>query len=325
MYEEAASILNSENIPLTKVDCVEESPLYWKYNIKSFPTLFAFVLGEPIAYDGALELNDITEFMRNLKKSSVLNVDHSSIQQFTSEHLSSSSPVIILYVETLGSDLDTRSIAEFDLVCKRVSVFTCGMSTNVNYASQHFNVKIFPSVVMLTSFEDTSEDKVVLAPTGLSAGGLATWIKTQGYSTLVDFDQRNDEVMFSDKRPGYFNHILLFVDKSSVAGVSLVDQFRRVGGAYRGRGVFIVVDVGEQNMAGNEYVRSMATSLGVTSRDAPACVIVKSATTRIQFYRYSGGITGSDMADPEGDYSQFVKGFFDETLEATQVIETKSK
>jgi hypothetical protein len=219
-------------------------------------------------------------------------------------------------------DEDDISLKNFDILCKKSNI-VCGVSTYLTYATQAFQITEFPSpIIMLTSFENQNE--YVVAPEGLSANGLEEWVSIQRYPLTEEFNIANDESIFNSDRLGYTNHILLFFDKKDESiSNSIFSEYKTIASEYRGKGVFITVDMSVLQDTSDEsytYVRDMTHSLGMDATNTPSAIIVKSAKTQVEFYNYDGTIDSSTFAIR---FRDFVQSFFGETMAPTKVKRMK--
>mmetsp|Transcript_10905 Transcript_10905/g.16620 ORF Transcript_10905/g.16620 Transcript_10905/m.16620 type:complete len:388 (-) Transcript_10905:82-1245(-) len=330
IYEEAAAVLAADNIPLASVNCVEETSLYYKHDIQGYPTIKAFLLGEPILYDGARELQDIVDFMRNMASPGTVDVDADGLQAFTAEHLAENHPVMVAFLPPPSEPMHTDTLRAFQLACKRVGIFSCGVSQNVallkGIAGDAMSV---PSLVMLRAFEDPFEQRHLVGPSvsdlfptesvsnniGAAAQAMAQWMVNYGYPEVTVFAEKNAELMFSDKRPGFATHILFFFDNSSPTETAEMKRFRELSRRHRGEAVFILVDTATVDT--NDYASSVMEDLGVVGH-APTVIIIRSAKTQVEFYRLS---SESEATSFNVDaMTTHIESFFSNSLDPTNVV-----
>ena len=155
---------------------------------------------------------------------------------------------------------------------------------------------------------------MVVGETVVTTNELRSWVLQHAYPAVVGFSEDNMDLMFSDKRPGFQNHVLLFVDKSSAVATSLLAAFHEKAVLFNGVCIFIVVDLSKSSV--NEFTQNLLSDLSVSSEESPRVMIIKSARTKIEFYdmeRDSEGVTGEGIED-------FVRQFFASSIRPTRVI-----
>ena len=128
IYAEAATTLAPENIPLCSVDCIAEEALYWSNGIKGYPTLLAFLAGEPVPYEGEREAHSMVSFMRHLQAPVLVPLDGVEAATSFCMLLPPSQPAVLVLVpseRTAASELAERTL---DLVCKQLGeAVACGV------------------------------------------------------------------------------------------------------------------------------------------------------------------------------------------------------
>ena len=130
--------------------------------------------------------------------------------------------------------------------------------------------------------------------------------------------------MFSSKRPGFQNHILLFIDKDN-HDTGILQEFHRISEIFSGRCIFIAVDISINRR--NEFTQNLLSDLGVSESEngddlpnRPRLMIIKSARTVIEFYDLDDQDLATDIITGDVIHS-FVDRFFDNSLDASRVIE----
>jgi len=317
-FETVGALLSAEGIAVGKVDCIAEESLYWSNNIKGYPTIIAFVGGAPIPYDGPREVPDLVTFMKFLRAPVVIDVE--GVEDFVRNHRTATKPVVVLFLENPSSSFAISTVRSYDLVCKQLDSFTCGVKYGGGEASpatSSLGYTLWPAAGEESVRESFSEETFVMMPVKPGNGApsdteLRSWILGHAYPAVVDFNEENMDLMFSDKRPGFQNHVLLFIDKTSKETELVLDAFRQRSPVFTSRCIFITVDVSAEHM--NEFTQNLLSDLDVGAHQTPLVMIIKSASTRIEFYSMRGSVTGDAV-------ESFVKQFFDSAIEPEKVIE----
>ena len=62
-YDNLYNEFLNKNVILTKVNCIDEPDLYWRHDIKGFPTFGLFVDGESIYFEGEPTIENVKSFI----------------------------------------------------------------------------------------------------------------------------------------------------------------------------------------------------------------------------------------------------------------------
>ena len=310
------TLSQDKSITLAKVNCVDERELYWSEKIENFPTLKAYIRGEAVHYKGEREIQDVVDFIRRLSTRSLVNLEEDGgLSVFESNYLTYKTPVVVLFVQNIAGR--TSLIDHFDLACKKMATLKCAVTIDFSpLALSDSDVKR-PTVAVIRSFE--KEAQVVFTTDEMklsSSSEMLQFIQSVSYPNLVKFSQDNDELMFSDKRPGYQTHILLIVDPAKADQIKFLDSIRLVAAQYNGQCVFIHIDPTETNT----YVQSILSDIVIPSDTTAAALIIKSAKTEVLFYRLDAA---TDVNIESVSY--WLKDFFADKLVAYRVEKLQSE
>ncbi|GAA5878023.1 hypothetical protein JCM16303_002821 [Sporobolomyces ruberrimus] len=144
-YEEAATILKKDNIPIAKVDCTVETELCSSQGVNGYPTLKVFRRGESADYGGSRKTDGIVSYMKKQALPAVSDVTTANHDEFKS----ADRVVIIAYVDE--SDETTKStFNNFADLYRDDYLF--GLSTEPAVAAAA-SVKA-PAVVLYKSFDE---------------------------------------------------------------------------------------------------------------------------------------------------------------------------
>ncbi|GAA5964154.1 hypothetical protein JCM3765_005355 [Sporobolomyces pararoseus] len=144
-YEEAATILKKDNIPIAKVDCTVETELCSSQGVNGYPTLKVFRRGEAADYGGSRKTDGIVSYMKKQALPAVSEVTSSNHDEFKA----ADKVVIIAYADE--SDEATKStFNNFADLYRDDYLF--GFSTDPAVAASA-NVKA-PAVVLYKTFDE---------------------------------------------------------------------------------------------------------------------------------------------------------------------------
>jgi thiol-disulfide isomerase/thioredoxin len=323
IWEEMAELMaqNSQDkdIFVGKVDCVAEPDAYWQEDIKSFPTIKAYVNHNalPIVYDGERVANTMWRYFRLLSRQYVDEI--SSVDEFAElqeTKLSRAKPLVLAMLEPTDSVTDDNlRNRKIDGACKKADRTTCVISRNPELATS-LGVAV-PSVTVFTQFEALpGEASQIDEPTTrtdldtLSAADLATWLQDHSFPPLVELTADNSALIFSQQRNGFQNHFLFLLhDVRSQSGRQTLETIRRAGKTFLGKAVFIYIDMAELSDYSADVLQSLQISLPTNGehtklhKDAVHAVLSRESALRF----YSGLDTAGDLSD-EGTIGRWVEG-----------------
>nr|XP_009934606.1 PREDICTED: protein disulfide-isomerase A2 [Opisthocomus hoazin] len=119
-------------------------------------------------------------------------------------------------------------------------------------------------------FDEGRTDFPVDLAQGLDAAELTQLLRVHSLELVMEFTKETSSQIFSAKIP---HHMLLFLNKSSSSQLELQDGFRVAAGAFRGKVLFVVVDV-------TGYGADVLPFFGLTPADAPTLRLVKMENNR---------------------------------------------
>lgn len=297
-------LTEDRSISLAKIDCVVERDLYWTQKIESFPTLVAFLHGEPVHYKGERETQDVVNFIRRLAQRSIIDLEEEGgLQVFKSNYLLPTTPVVVLFVE--NAKYSSLTIDNFDLACKKMATMKCAFSINSSpLISSETEIKL-PSLVVIRSFNYEVESVITSNPAELaSSDKMVDFVRSASYPNLVLFVKENDNLMFSENRPGYHTHILIMASVREDE-LGMLNDIRNLASTYNGQCIFIHIDPTDKS----QYVQDILNDIRINPKDMPTAIIIKSAKTKVQFYKLNEG-TDVNL----DSISYWVKNFFEGNL-----------
>ncbi|OLL25736.1 Protein disulfide-isomerase, partial [Neolecta irregularis DAH-3] len=142
-YEQAATKLKEQNIPLIKVDCTEEEDLCSEQEVQGYPTLKVFRDAKSAPYQGARKYEAIVSYMTKQRLPAVSTLTKESHDEFTT----SDKVVVICYLDKS----DSTNAETFEKVANALrDDFLFGIVTDANVVASEKR----PSIVLYRSFDE---------------------------------------------------------------------------------------------------------------------------------------------------------------------------
>ncbi|NWI26207.1 PDIA2 isomerase, partial [Sula dactylatra] len=265
-FAQAATVLRNESIParLGKVDATAQVALANEFNITSYPTLKLFRNGNrthPVAYTGRMDTEGIVRWMRRrASPSATLLQDTDTAADF----ISSQDVVVVGFFKDLGSE----AAQAFYEVASEVVDMLFGVA-EADELFQAYGLSA-DTICLFKKFDEGRTDFPVDPAQGLDAAELTQLLRVHSLELVMEFTNETSDQIFGAKIP---HHMLLFLNKSSSAQLALQDGFRAAAGAFRGKVLFVVVDV-------TGYGTDVLPFFGLTPTDAPTLRLVKMENNR---------------------------------------------
>ncbi|XP_063200940.1 protein disulfide-isomerase A2 [Chroicocephalus ridibundus] len=265
-FAQAAAALRDESSParLGKVDATAQTALASEFGITSYPTLKLFRDGNrthPLAYTGHMDAKGIVRWMeRRAGPSATLLQDADTAAAF----VGSQDVVVVGFFK----DLESEAAQVFYEVAGEVVDMTFGVAE----AAEVFEAYGLSAdtVCLFKKFDEGRTDFPVDPARGLDAAELTQLLRVHRLELVMEFTNETSDHIFGAKIP---HHMLLFLNKSSSGQLALRDGFRAAAGTFRGKVLFVVVDV-----AG--YGADVLPFFGLTPADAPTLRLVKMENNR---------------------------------------------
>ncbi|GJN93840.1 hypothetical protein Rhopal_006899-T1 [Rhodotorula paludigena] len=148
-YEEAATILKKDNIPIAKVDCTVETDLCSSQGVNGYPTLKVFRKGVPTDYAGTRKTDGIVSYMKKQALPAVSEVTASNHDEFKT----ADKVVLVAYADE--SDKSTQqTFRDFADIYRDEYLF--GLSTDAAAIAAAGVTP--PAVVMYKTFDEGRND-----------------------------------------------------------------------------------------------------------------------------------------------------------------------
>ncbi|NXA26413.1 PDIA2 isomerase, partial [Ibidorhyncha struthersii] len=255
-FAQAAAVLRDESSParLGKVDATAQTALANEFGITSYPTLKLFRDGNrthPLAYTG-MAAAPAKEDART----------GAGVAWGTGWVTARGVAMVAM------QDLESEAAQVFYEVAGEV----VDMPFGVAEATEVFEAYRLSAdtICLFKKFDEGRTDFPVDPVRGLDAAELTQLLRVHRLELVMEFTNETSDQIFSANIP---HHMLLFLNKSSSAQLELRDGFRAAAGTFRGKVLFVVVDV-----AG--YGADVLSFFGLTPADAPTMRLVKMDNNR---------------------------------------------
>ncbi|XP_075574509.1 protein disulfide-isomerase A2 isoform X2 [Pelecanus crispus] len=265
-FARAATTLRNESSPvrLGKVDATVQAALANEFGITSYPTLKLFCDGNrthPLAYTGRMDAEGIVHWMRRRAgPSATLLQDTDTAAAF----VGSQDLVVVGFFKDLGSE----AAQVFYEVASEVVDMLFGVAEAAELF-QEYGLSA-DTICLFKKFDEARTDFPVDLERGLDVAELTQLLRVHSLELVMEFTNETSNQIFGAKIP---HHMLLFLNKSSSAQLALRDGFRAAAGAFRGKVLFVVVDV-------TGYGADVLPFFGLTPTDAPTLRLVKMENNR---------------------------------------------
>ncbi|KAI3352493.1 hypothetical protein L3Q82_005445 [Scortum barcoo] len=288
VYAEAAGKLKEEEpaLRLAKVDAIEEKELADEFDIGSFPTLKLFVNGDrkqPVDYTGKRSAEGIIQWMKRRAGPGALVLDSAdSAAQFIDSH----NVTVVGFFDDLESEA-TKVFKELALDMTDTE-FAVSASPEVfqKYEVKANSVVLFKKLLFLNHtvkevmFDDGRADFALSKEGKLDKQNLTSFIKENSLQLIIPFNQQTADKIFTSS---ILLHSLLFINSSVESQTALVDESRTVAKKFKGKMLFIVIDV-------TEALSHVLKYFGVSEKDAPTARIINMKTEK-KFTLAAGDLT----------------------------------
>ncbi|XP_037546224.1 protein disulfide-isomerase A2 [Nematolebias whitei] len=280
VYAEAAEKLKKDEqaMRLAKVDASEEKELSEEFEVSSFPTLKLFIDGDrekPVDFTGKRSADGIIQWLKRRSGPGAAHLDSvASAEQFISAHNIS----VIGFFDSLESE-EAKLLKEvaFDLTDMEFAM------TAAPEVFQKYEVKS-SSVVLFKKFDDGRADFVWSEEKKLDQHNLTAFIKENSLELVISFSQETADKIFTSR---ILLHSLLFINSTVNSHIDLVESFRTVAKEFKGKMLFITIDVTAELSHVLKY-------FGVSESDAPTVRVI-SMETQKKFDIPSGDLTENSL------------------------------
>uniref|UniRef100_A0A8D2ZKW6 Protein disulfide-isomerase n=1 Tax=Scophthalmus maximus TaxID=52904 RepID=A0A8D2ZKW6_SCOMX len=264
LYEEAAGKLKEEGpaMRLAKVDATEEKELAEEFDIGGFPSLKLFVHGDrkqPVDYTGKRTAEGIVQWMKRRAGpgAAVLDSAESAAQHIEAHHIT----VVGFFDNLDGEEAKVFRELSLDVTDTEFAL------TATPEVFQKYDVKD-NSVVLFKKFDDGRADFKLSEEGTLDKSNLTNFIKENSLELIIPFKQETADKIFSSS---ILLHSLLFINSTVKSQTALVEETRAVAKEFKGKMLFVVIDV-------TEAMSHVLTYFGVSEGDAPTARVINMET-----------------------------------------------
>uniref|UniRef100_A0A4W6ETF4 Protein disulfide-isomerase n=1 Tax=Lates calcarifer TaxID=8187 RepID=A0A4W6ETF4_LATCA len=280
VYAEAAGKLKEEEpeMRLAKVDAIEEKELAEEFDIGGFPTLKLFINGDrkqPVDFTGKRSAEGIIQWMKRRTGPGAPVLDSAeSAAQFIDAHN--------ICVVGFFDDLESEAAKVFREVALDMTDTEFGLTVTPE-VFQKYEVKA-NSVVLFKKFDDGRADFALSEDGKLDKNNVTTFIKENSLELVIPFKQETADKIFTSS---ILLHSLLFINSTVESQTAFVDKARTVAKEFKGKMLFIVIDV-------TAALSHVLTYFGVTEKDAPTVRIINMETGK-KFNIATGDLTPDSL------------------------------
>ncbi|KAM9305235.1 protein disulfide-isomerase A2 [Gastrophryne carolinensis] len=253
-YSEAAQALKSRTAEarLAKVDATEEKDLSAEFGVNGYPTIRFFKDGNRtshIDYGGRRDTEGIIKWMlRRLGPATSVLDTTAEAEEFIASH---DYPVIAFFQDSQDADINIYSEVAMD-----TEDFTFAV-THKQDVFQKYGVSA-DTVILFTKSGAKSEYKLD-EDIGLDKDELQRFLMVNSMDLVTEYSEQTSDKIFAAKIP---NHLLLFINKTEVSHLQLLENFRGAAAEYKGKVLFISIDAAGPHAGVLEY-------FGLTNSDIP--------------------------------------------------------
>ncbi|KAM6940211.1 protein disulfide-isomerase A2 [Xenentodon cancila] len=280
LYAEAAEKLKEEEaeMRLAKVDAIEEKELAEEFEVVSFPTLKLFINGDrkqPIDYTGKRSVVGIIQW---LKRRAGPGAPELTSVGSAAEFINAHNITVVGFFDSLESEA-AKVFKEFAFD-QTDTEFAITTSPEV---FKKYDVKD-DSVVLFKKFDDGRADFGLSEEGTLDKRNLTTFINENSLGLIIRFTQEAADKIFSSR---IHLHSLLFINSTVKSHMNLVDETKTVAKEFKGKMLFIMIDV-------TETLSHVLKYFGVSESDVPTARVI-SMETQKKFSIASGDLTASSL------------------------------
>ncbi|KAF6126333.1 protein disulfide isomerase family A member 2 [Phyllostomus discolor] len=278
-YIKAAALLAAESATarLAKVDGPSEPELTEEFAVTEYPTLKFFRDGNrthPEEYTGPREAEGIAEWLRRRVGPSTTRLEDEKGAQAL---IDAQDVVVIGFFQ--GED-----VATFLALAQDALDMTFGL-TDQPQLFQKFGLTK-DTVVLFKKFDEGRADFPVDEELGLDQDDLSRFLLTHSMHLVTEYNSQTSPKIFGAR---ILNHLLLFINQTLAPHQELLAGFREAAPPFRGKVLFVVVDVGADNSHVLQY-------FGLRAEEAPTLRFINMETTKKYMPADQGLVTAASVA-----------------------------
>jgi len=251
-YEEAATALKEKNIPIAKVDCVDQADLCQKHGVQGYPTIKVFRNGSPAEYNGPRKADGIISYMVKQSLPAVSEVTAANHEEFQK----ADKLVAIAYVSETN---DAPAPAFSGAAEKHRDDYLFGLTTDAEAISAAGVTP--PAIVLYRTFD---EPRIVFSAPSVpdaSSADIEYFIVENAVPLVDEVNADNYQAYAESGLPLAY----LFIDLNDESLPSHVKYLKEVAKQYKGKMNFVYID--------SEKFADHAKALNILQAKWPAFVI----------------------------------------------------
>lgn len=267
IYEEAAGRLKTEekNMRLAKVDAIEEKELAEEFEVQGYPSVILFVDGDrkqPKDFKGERSVEGIIHWMKRQTSPGAPTLDSpASAAEFIDAHNIS--------VVGFFKDVESEAAKVVDeLYFETTAAFA--KTSNPEVFSK-YEVKS-DTVVLFKKFDEGRADLPLTEDFKLERENLTSFIQENSLELITKFSPEKSQAIFTSSVK---THALIFINSSVEAQSALLDEARAVAKDFKGKILFILLDV-------TDTAPKILQYFGVSADEAPTARMFD-MTSRMKF------------------------------------------
>ncbi|XP_045705071.1 protein disulfide-isomerase A2 isoform X2 [Phyllostomus hastatus] len=265
-YIKAAALLAAESATarLAKVDGPSEPELTEEFAVIEYPTLKFFRDGNrthPEEYTGPREAEGIAEWLRRRVGPSTTRLEDEKGAQAL---IDAQDVVVIGFFQ----DLQGEDVATFLALAQDALDMTFGLTDRPQLFQKFGLTK--DTVVLFKKFDEGRADFPVDEELGLDQDDLSRFLLTHSMHLVTEYNSQTSPKIFGAR---ILNHLLLFINQTLAPHQELLAGFREAAPPFRGKVLFVVVDVGADNSHVLQY-------FGLRAEEAPTLRFINMETTK---------------------------------------------
>ncbi|XP_062866608.1 protein disulfide-isomerase A2 [Trichomycterus rosablanca] len=262
--EVAAQLKNeSSSVRLAKVDATEEKELAEEFEVSSFPTLKFFKEGNrknATEFTGKRNAKGIMQWLqRHMGPSTTLLNNEKDAQELLDAH----DVVVVGFFKDLEGE---KAKLFYDLALDIVEI-NFGITSSLELFQKYEVQK--ESLVLFKKFDDGRTDKILPEDDKLDKDELITFIRANSLELVITFSEENADKIFSSE---VHKHLILFLNTTVESHNSLLKDYRAAASEFKGKVLFVKVDVTEVSHVLNYF--------GLSASDAPVLRLVNTDTVK---------------------------------------------
>ncbi|KAM4603332.1 protein disulfide-isomerase A2 [Polymixia lowei] len=266
VYAEAAGKLKGAEpvVRLAKVDATEEKELAEEFDVGGFPSLKLFISGDrkqPVDYTGKRTVKGIIQWLKRRSGPGVVVLD---TPVAAAQLLSAQNITVVGFFNSPESE-EAKAFTELAMDMVDIE-FAMTTSPEV---FQKYEVKT-SSVVLFKKFDDGRVDHALPEEGKLDKDELTSFIQENSLELVITFSEQNADKIFGSK---VRTHSLLFINSTVESQAALLDDYRTVAKEFKGKVLFIIIDV-------TESLSHVLNYFGLSESDAPAVRIINTETVK---------------------------------------------